>query len=85
MERYQTRLKIAGDEGVKYYSSTLPVTIEQEEVPFFYISKEGDRLDNLAYAFYKSSRLWWVIARANNLTNGNIAVPTGTKLYIPTL
>lgn len=29
--------------------------------------KEGQRLDTIAYDFYKDSNLWWVLAKVNNL------------------
>lgn len=85
MDRYQNRLRSSDGEGVKYYTSVLPRSFELEEVPFIYVARDGDRLDNLAYAFYNSAQLWWVIARANKLSNGSIAVPAGTRLYIPTI
>ena len=43
----------------------------------------GDRLDTLAYQFYKDSALWWVIAAANNIHGADFALGDGTILRIP--
>lgn len=49
----------------------------------FTLSKDGDRLDRLAYLYYNDSSLWWFIAKANNLGKGTWAIPPGTVLRIP--
>jgi nucleoid-associated protein YgaU len=87
MERYQNTPTILGTDSINYYKSMIPVSlpIDREELPFQYIAKENDRLDTLAYAFYKTPMRWWAIAQANNLTTGALTVPAGTKLYIPVL
>ena len=56
------------------------------EVPFrnddmYFIAQDGDRCDNLADRFYNDVKLWWFIAKVNNLQTMNI--PAGTKLRIP--
>lgn len=47
------------------------------------ISQDGDRLDLLAKEFYDDERLWFVIARANDLGKGTMAIPPGQIIYIP--
>jgi len=47
------------------------------------ISQDGDRLDILAKEFYGDERLWFVIARANDLGKGSMNIPPGKLLYIP--
>ena len=47
----------------------------------YFITTEGDRCDNLANRFYGDAKLWWFIARVNNLTTNNI--PAGTSIRIP--
>lgn len=83
MNKYQNTLQVDISRRIPYYYSILPSKITMEEVPFFYISKQGDRLDTLSNLFYKTPRNWWIIAKANNLSNGTFAVPEGTRLYIP--
>lgn len=47
------------------------------------ISQDGDRLDLLAKEFYGDERLWFVIARANNLGKGSLIVEKGVPIIIP--
>ena len=51
----------------------------------YIISREGDRLDLLAVEFYQDSRMWWILAEANELGKGTFAVPPGIQLRIPTI
>jgi nucleoid-associated protein YgaU len=44
----------------------------------------GDRLDLLAYTFYKNSKYWWVIADANAIKNP-LDLQTGLYIRIPDL
>lgn len=47
------------------------------------MSQDGDRLDLLAKEFYGDERLWFVIARANDLGKGSMNVPPGIIIVIP--
>ena len=47
-----------------------------------YVLEEGQRLDQLAGAFYKSSSYWWIIAAASGIGWG-LQVPPGTLIKIP--
>jgi hypothetical protein len=85
MNRYISPVVIDTTKGVRYNLSAIPSAIPVEEVPFYYVSRQGDRLDTVSSAFYKTPKYWWFIARANNLVNGSLAVPVGTRLYIPNL
>jgi hypothetical protein len=42
-----------------------------------------DRLDLLAYRYYKDARLWWVIAVANDLEELPTALNVGEDIRIP--
>jgi nucleoid-associated protein YgaU len=48
----------------------------------FVFSKDGDRLDTLAYRYYGDTTLWWVIAKANGI-KGKVAAPVDELLRIP--
>jgi phage tail protein X len=51
----------------------------------YVITTVGDRLDSLAYSYYRDSTLWWVISMANNnITKGALYPAPGTQLRIPT-
>jgi len=66
--------------------STLKATREpvQTETALTYQVREGDRLDLLAYKFYRDPRKWWLIADANPdcLAPEQMLVP-GRVLTIP--
>ena len=34
----------------------------------------GDRLDTIAQRFYGDANLWWIIAKANEIGNGQIGL-----------
>lgn len=83
MDKYITPLKIDKTKKIPYYNTNIPTRIPSEDIPFYYVTQDGDRLDILSYRFYKTSDNWWILAKANNLTNGSMAVPIGTRLFIP--
>ena len=63
------------------YTTTIYKKVEEKNTDGYFIATEGDRCDNLAQRFYGDSKLWWFIAKVNNLTTNNI--PAGTSLRIP--
>jgi len=82
MARYDdTNIKKNQDTNKSYYNTTIYKKVPKKNTDLYFISTEGDRCDNLANRFYNDSKLWWFIARVNNLTTNNI--PAGTSLRIP--
>ena len=69
------------NKSVNKYNTIIYDKIPLRNDDLFVITQEGDRLDNLAFQFYKDSSLWWYIAKANNLNTMNISA--GTSLRIP--
>jgi len=67
----------------KVYSSTVYPKIERNSDDVFIETRIGDRFDMLAHEFYGDVTLWWIIAKANNLINGSLAVTPGTRLRVP--
>ena len=57
--------------------------INKKSTDIYIVGSQHDRLDNLAYKYYEDARLWWIIARANNLGKGTLTVPIGTQIRIP--
>lgn len=49
----------------------------------YILSQQGDRLDILAKEFYGDEVFWHVIAKANGLGKGTLAVPPGIIIRIP--
>lgn len=83
MNKYTAPLTIDYSKSIPYYETSILSSIPTEDVPFYYVAQEGDRLDTISNLFYKTPTKWWVIAKANNLTNGTIGLVGGTKLLIP--
>jgi len=82
MKRYSTTRQKFDKSGVRVYSTTYYPEIPIDNNDVFIISKEGDRLDNLAHKYYSDNTLWWVIAKANGI-KGISALRPGENLRIP--
>jgi len=85
MNKYESSLQIDATKGIPYYETSIPSPVPAETVPFYYTARINERLDNISNKFYNTPGNWWLIARANNLANGTVAVPAGTKLFIPNI
>tara|TARA_R110000803_G_C11981029_1_gene320755 strand:- start:2649 stop:2945 length:297 start_codon:yes stop_codon:yes gene_type:complete len=83
MDRY-SNIGIQKDKKGRRFKSTvnLPI-IEPHEDDTYIMGQVGDRLDTLAYKYYKMSSYWWIIARANGIGAGDFVVPIGKQLRIP--
>ncbi len=82
MKRYSTTRQKFDKSGVRVYSTTYYPEIPIANNDVFIISKEGDRLDNLAHKYYSDNSLWWIIAKANGI-KGISALRPGENLRIP--
>lgn len=69
--------------GSQYYTTNVYPDIAPTDQDYYVITTVGDRLDLLAYNFYKDSSLWWVIASANALPGDSVFPPIGMQLRIP--
>ena len=49
----------------------------------YFISRRGDRLDLYANKYYQDASKWRIIATANHLGKGTLAVPPGLQIRIP--
>ena len=82
MKRYSSTKQKFDKSGVRIYSTTYYPEIPISNNDAFIVSKEGDRLDNLAHKYYSDNRLWWVIAKANGI-KGKSALKPGENFRIP--
>jgi nucleoid-associated protein YgaU len=83
--RYDNSITLKTAQGKPYYDSKRYPNIPLSENDLYVITTVGDRLDNLAYRYYRDSNLWWVISFANNnVTRGSMFPTPGTQLRIPT-
>lgn len=85
MNKFITNPTVEDRHGPKFYNTAILNSIPEESLPFYYTTNEGDRLDTLANKFYNNTSYWWIIAKANNLANGTIALPVATRLFIPNI
>jgi hypothetical protein len=70
-------------DGKEVYLPRILPNIPELASDMYVATETGDRLDSLAYMFYKDSNLWWIIAAANKIHNAPIGFPDGTILRIP--
>jgi hypothetical protein len=70
-------------DGKQVYRSRIYPNIPLRDDDVYVMTETGDRLDTLAYEYFKDQTLWWIIASANNLHNAALSVPDGTILRIP--
>ena len=83
MDRYKYTKQKYNNKGKISYKSTIYPDIGFSNSDIIINSVDGDRLDLLAYKFYKDATKWWIIAHANNLGKGTLIVPSGLDLIIP--
>ena len=81
--RYKyTKIKSRVD-GQRTFKPTMYPKIPIRDSDVFIYPKFGDRLDNLAYKYYKDVSLWWIIAKANNLDAAHIGLDVDKQIRIP--
>ena len=85
MARYDNKTILYTSQGKPYYKAKVYPNIPLSESDIYVITTVGDRLDSLAYTYYRDTSLWWVISAANNnITKGSLFPVPGTQLRIPT-
>jgi hypothetical protein len=83
--RYDNSPKLTTPQGKPYFKGKQYPNIPLSESDVYVITTVGDRLDSLAYSYYRDVNLWWAIAAANNnVTKGSMFPIPGTQLRIPT-
>ena len=83
MARYSNIPKIKSPSDKQMYQTVRYPEIPRSEDDIYVITTIGDRYDTLAFQYYKDSSLWWVIAKANHLSDGKIGVDPEKKMRIP--
>lgn len=81
--RYQPIPIIKSPSGKRYYVNNIYPDIPVSESDIYIIPTIGDRLDLLAYDYYKDTSLYWIIASANALPGDSLVPPIGKQLRIP--
>ena len=70
-------------DGNTVYRPTFYPEIPLRDDDVYVATETGDRLDTLAFQFYKDSNLWWIIACANKIHDAPFGFADGTILRIP--
>ena len=82
--RYDSKTILKLQQGKQYYRGKFYPNLPLSANDSYVVTTIGDRLDYLAYNYYRDSELWWIIAVANNnVTKGSIFPIPGTQLRIP--
>lgn len=72
------------EKRVRYYRSVIDPIIPRADDDIYVMTTEGDRLDSLAFQYYKDSSYWWIISTANpSLRKDSIVLESGIQLRIP--
>ena len=80
MNRYEYNSKTT---TIQSYQTTRLPSIPKSYDDKYIFTREGDRLDTLAYELYDDPRYWVLLANANNLGKGSLVVPPGIQLRLP--
>jgi len=84
MNRYTDKTLLKTTQGTQYVKGKFYPNIPLSESDLYVITVSGDRLDSMAYTYYRDSELWWIISVANNnVTKGLLFPVPGTQLRIP--
>ena len=84
MNRYTDKTLLKTTQGKQYVKGKFYPNIPLSESDLYVITVSGDRLDSMAYTYYRDSELWWIISVANNnVTKGLLFPIPGTQLRIP--
>lgn len=70
-------------EKINVVRSTLYPTITPQPGDTYVLTDSTDRLDQLSYKYYGTVKYWWIIAHANKLSKGSMALDPGLKIFIP--
>ena len=85
MKRYNQQFTFLDIKNKRNYLPTIRFPDIPEKLSDIYIiSSYTDRLDNLAWQYYKDPTLWWIIAEANvGISKGSLLIPAGKQIRIP--
>lgn len=82
--RYRdTKLVKDNNTNKAYMETTIYPKVLPSNSDIYIITDETDRLDILADKYYGDSKMWWIIATANNINDATFFVEPGTQLRIP--
>lgn len=83
IRRYQDIEIKTSKEGNRVVKPFLYPPIPKSAEDIYVRTTPGDRLDLLAFKYYGNINYWWIIAEANGLGKGTVAIEPGTQVRIP--
>jgi len=84
MGRYTRTPILRNESGTQYYKRVIYPDIPRSNQDLYVSTTEDDRYDLLAFQYYKSASLWWVISAANPQYAGASLFPgSGVQIRIP--
>ena len=84
VNRYQDIPLKTGDNNKRVTRSILYPPIPRDLSDIYLLTTPGDRLDLLSKKYYGDVGYWWIIAEANGIGKGNLVLPVGIQLRVPT-
>ena len=82
--RYRNNIIKKDKDNVRYFKPRIIPNVPIKDSDIFVYPVYGDRFDTLAQRYYGDSNLWWIIAKANEISDGRISPDPFVKLRIPT-
>jgi hypothetical protein len=83
---FNTRVIVDSKKKRRYREASFIPTLEKTADDTYVIATIEDRLDTLAYKYYRNSLYWWVIATANpDIRFDSMYIEPGTQLRIPSV
>ena len=71
--KYNRRVFFGFINNIRYYKPRIIPNIPIKDSDIFVYPVYGDRFDTMAQRYYENSNLWWIIAKANEISDGRIA------------
>ena len=73
------------DTNNRYYKNIEYPSIPEDTNDIYIISRSTDRLDLLAFDYYRDSQLWWIISKANpdKIKRDSFFLNPGLQIRIP--
>jgi hypothetical protein len=84
INRYEAIPTTKNENDKRVTRSILYPPIPRQRNDTYLMTTLGDRLDLLARKYYGDVGYWWIIAEANAIGKGNMAIPVGMQLRVPT-
>jgi len=70
-------------DGKKVFKTTYYPNIPESSDDVYIIVSENDYLDSIAKKYYGDESYWWIIALANNISDGKLSISTDKQIRIP--